>query len=68
VSAAGGVIEARVRELARAVPQSLLIGGWVAMWRPMEIFLHDWWTIHDERRRYDRVSRITVRIVYRRPA
>jgi hypothetical protein len=23
--------------------ESLLIGGWVAMWRPMEILLYDWW-------------------------
>src|SRR5688572_22390789 len=24
------------------VSESLLIGGWVAMWRPLEIFLYDW--------------------------
>lgn len=23
--------------------ESLLIGGWVAMWRPLEIHLYDWW-------------------------
>ena len=23
--------------------QSLTIAGWVAMWRPMEIYLYDWW-------------------------
>jgi hypothetical protein len=26
------------RQLARVLRESLLIGGWVAMWRPMEIF------------------------------
>jgi hypothetical protein len=25
--------------------QSLLILGWVANWRPLEIFLYDWWPI-----------------------
>ena len=28
--------------------ESLLIGGWVAMWRPLEIFLYDWWPIRAE--------------------
>jgi len=23
----------------------LTIGGWVAMWRPMEIYLYDWWPL-----------------------
>ena len=34
--------EQRVGEIVR---DSLLIGGWVAMWRPMEVFLYDWWPI-----------------------
>ena len=25
-----------------------MIGGWVALWRPMEIFLYDWWPIRGE--------------------
>jgi hypothetical protein len=56
------------RPLATALHESLLVGGWVAMWRPMEIFLYDWWPILSQRRLYDRLSRITVRLVYRRPA
>ncbi len=24
-----------------------MIIGWVAMWRPIEIFLYDWWPIHN---------------------
>jgi hypothetical protein len=52
------------RPLATVLRESLLIGGWVAMWRPMEIFLHDWWVIRDERRIYDRLSQMAVRIVY----
>ena len=42
--------------------ESLIIGGWVAMWRPLEIFLYDWWPILGERRLYDRISRIQVRV------
>ena len=49
--------------LATMLRESLLIGGWVAMWRPIEIFLYDWWVIRGERRIFDRLSRLDVRIV-----
>jgi hypothetical protein len=49
------------RELVR---ESLLIGGWVAMWRPLEVFLYDWWPIRAEARLYDRLSVMPVAIVY----
>jgi hypothetical protein len=45
------------------IRESLLIGGWVAMWKPLEIFLYDWWPIVGERRLYDRLSRIKVQII-----
>ena len=44
--------------------ESLLIGGWVAMWKPLEIFLYDWWPVLGERRIQDRLSRIKTRIIY----
>jgi len=44
--------------------ESLLIGGWVAMWRPIEIFLYDWWPIHADVRLYDRLAAMPVRIKY----
>ena len=43
--------------------ESLLIGGWVAMWRPLEIFLYDWWPIGRERRLAERLSRTNVEIL-----
>lgn len=43
--------------------ESLLIGGWVAMWRPLEIFLYAWWPLLGERRMHERLSRIQVRVV-----
>ena len=50
------------------VRESLLIGGWVAMWRPLEIFLYDWWPIRAEARLCDRLGAMPVRIVYRSEA
>src|SRR6187397_2948142 len=42
--------------------EGLLIVGWVAMWRPLEVFLYDWWPIRAEARLFDRLSAMTVRI------
>ena len=44
------------------VRESLLIGGWVAMWRPLEIFLYDWWPMRAEARLFDRLNAMPVRI------
>jgi hypothetical protein len=30
---------------AAVARESLTIAGWVAMWRPMQIYLYDWWTL-----------------------
>jgi hypothetical protein len=49
--------------LAALFREGLLIGGWVAMWRPLEIFLYDWWPISGEQRLHERLSRIVVRVV-----
>ena len=48
--------------------EGLVIAGWVAMWRPMEIFLYDWWPIRDEARLFDRLTVMPVRIAYTRDA
>lgn len=51
----------RLGEIAR---ESLTIGGWVAMWRPLEVFLYDWWPIRNEARLSDRLAAMPVRIRY----
>ena len=30
---------------AAIIRESLTIAGWVAMWRPMQIYLYDWWPL-----------------------
>jgi hypothetical protein len=42
--------------LRRLVEQSLPILGWVANWRPLEIFLYDWWPLARRRDLYRRLS------------
>ena len=45
------------------VRTSLSIAGWVAMWRPMEVFLYDWWPIRAEARLFDRLAAMPVRVL-----
>ncbi|HYN59169.1 MAG TPA: hypothetical protein VET87_06400 [Rubrivivax sp.] len=42
------------------IKESLIISGWVALWRPAEIFLHEWWPILGEARLYDRLAVMPV--------
>ena len=51
------------RPFAIILSESLVIVGWVAMWRPLEIYLYDWWPLRDERRVLERLSRMRVRLV-----
>jgi hypothetical protein len=51
----------RIGEILR---ESLTIGGWVSMWRPLEVFLYDWWPIRNEARLSDRLAAMPVRIQY----
>jgi hypothetical protein len=62
--AAGEFLAGLVREKSYAwlLKESLVIGGWVALWRPLEIFLYDWWPILSEARLYDRLSEMHVRV------
>lgn len=42
--------------------ESLTIVGWVAMWRPMEIFLYEWWPLRRRWRIYEKMSRMKVAV------
>jgi hypothetical protein len=43
--------------------ESLAILGWVAMWRPLQIYLYDWWPLREEQRLFARLARMPVRLV-----
>ena len=47
----------------RLLKESLLIGGWVAMWRPLQIFLYDWWPIVRRRRIYRNLGHASVQVL-----
>ena len=49
--------------LVEVVREGFLIGGWVAMWRPLEVFLYDWWPIRAQAHLFDRLSTMPIRLV-----
>jgi hypothetical protein len=53
------IVEAPFRRL---VEESFLILGWVANWRPLEIFLYDWWPLRRRRDLYRRLAKAEVEI------
>jgi hypothetical protein len=48
--------------LVAVLNEGLIILGWVANWRPLEIFLYDWWPIVGKRRLYRRLSVASVEL------
>jgi len=48
---------------AQIVDEGLYIVGWVAMWRPLEIFLYDWRPLRHRARLFAKLARIPV-LVY----
>jgi hypothetical protein len=43
--------------------EGLVIGGWVALWRPLEIFLYDWWPLRAERRTCLRIAAAPIEVL-----
>jgi hypothetical protein len=54
--------------LMAIVRESLLIGGWVARWGPIEIFLYSWWPLRHEWRVCERLAKATIELVPATPA
>ncbi len=59
-----GLLASRMDEgpLSEILRESFLIFGWVAIWKPSEIFLYEWPPIVRRRKLFDRLSRARVLI------
>jgi hypothetical protein len=42
--------------------EGLTIAGWVAMWRPLEIYLYEWWPLRRRGQILDKLSRMAVEV------
>jgi hypothetical protein len=48
--------------LTNLLDEGLLIIGWVALWRPIQIFLYDWWPIRRRLHTLRRIARLAVEL------
>jgi hypothetical protein len=46
----------------RVLEEGLLILGWVAMWRPLEAFLYDWWPLRHSCKLLQKLSTIQIEV------
>jgi hypothetical protein len=49
--------------LRQVLQEGLVILGWVAMWRPLQIFLYDWWPVRHHARLYTRLASMPVKVL-----
>jgi hypothetical protein len=42
--------------------EGVTIAGWVAMWRPLEIYLYEWWPLRRRGQIFDKLSRMPVQV------
>lgn len=59
----GMVTKIEPHPLSEILHEGLVIVGWVAMWRPLETYLYDWWPLRKEWQDLRRLARMRVRIV-----
>ncbi len=48
--------------VSQFLAEGLLILGWVAMWRPLQIFLYDWWPVRHHSALYAKLARMNVEL------
>lgn len=46
----------------RLLQESLTIGGWVAMWNPIQIYLYEWWPLAAKVRLFRSMSQMQVEV------
>ena len=54
-------------QVGEILHEGLTIVGWVAMWRPLEIYLYDWWPLRQEWISLQRLAKMRVRLVHSQP-
>lgn len=62
LSASGYFSERAENPFWLALSESLVVAGWVGMWRPIQIFLYDWWPVRRRIRVFDRLAHAVVSV------
>ena len=60
----GQLIAARSSSKVGAIiSEGFVIIGWVAMWRPIEVFLYDWWPLREQKLYLIKIAEMPVEVV-----
>ncbi len=51
--------------IGNLLSNGFVIAGWVAMWRPAELLLYEWWPQRHRMRLLEQLSRLQIRLVRR---
>lgn len=44
--------------------EGLTIAGWVAMWRPLQIYLYDWWPLRRRWKIFEKMGQMKVEVIH----
>ena len=44
--------------------EGLIIAGWVAMWRPLQIYLYDWWPVRRRWKVFEKMGQMKIEILH----
>lgn len=50
------------RPMGNILLEGLSIVGWVAMWRPIQIFLYDWWSLYRKKKIFEKIRDMAIEI------
>ena len=62
IAIANAIVKGEGLPLVELTRETVLIGGWVALWRPLEIFVYDSWDVRRQEREFRRLARMKVRV------
>jgi hypothetical protein len=59
---AAQIIDPDLGQFRAIVQEGLIIIGWVAMWRPLDVYLYRWWPVYRLGKIYRQLSTMPVEI------
>lgn len=62
ISLAGLLFRGTPSLFERVLGEGLLIIGWVAMWRPLDVFLYGWWPLLRQKRYLNKLANLEIEL------
>jgi len=56
------VVQSSLQATGEIIGEGLIIMGWVAMWRPIDIFLYEWWPLRHRIRTFRHIESMPIEV------